>query len=230
MKTNLLSVVLSTALCAPLVAHAQRSDEPPVKLQPGDTRVPGQCLSQQEFDLNAALDALTRPTHGYEFSDEADDVPRFDPHEFVGTWTIDGVLPDTALGPAGEVAGVETIQHVEDCVYQSVTSLTMGDDVTVTVQSLIVYDRAAAYMVRLDQDSRGFRLLKTGRFGGDPGGYHSHHWDTPPFTYQGRQVRMRGTTFFPSPGVSRLRTQISEDGQPFVNYGTLWWRREAPSP
>ena len=95
-----------------------------------------------------------------------------------------------------------------------------------TVKTLTVYDRTATYMVRQEQDSRGFQVLKAGAVGGDSGGYVSHHWEAPPFTYKGRKVRLKGTTFLASPDNHRLRMQISVDGGAFVNYGTLWWRRE----
>ena len=85
-------------------------------------------------------------------------------------------------------------------------------------------------MVRVERDSRGFELLKTGAVGGDAGGYFSHHWEAPQITFKGRKVRLKGTAFFASPENYRLRMQISADGQPFVNYGTIWWRREGAKP
>ena len=100
----------------------------------------------------------------------------------------------------------------------------------VTVKVLMVYDRRSKYLVRLEEDSRGFRLLKTGRVGGDAGGYSSHHWEAPQITRQGSQVRMRGTTFAASPDNVRLRMQMSVDGEPFANFGTVWWRRVASLP
>ena len=40
----------------------------------------------------------------------------------------------------------------------------------VTVTTRMVYDRRSKYLVRIEDDSRGFELLKMGRIGGDPGG------------------------------------------------------------
>jgi hypothetical protein len=214
-----------------LLASAVRSQtplQPPVKLQPGETAVPGECLWKEELDLNRALQALTRPTIGVEQPD-GDDQPQFNPHYFIGKWLIDGVVPESPLGAAGEITGVETIRHVDGCTYESAIQAKAPSG-TFTVKSLMVYDRQAGYMVRLEQDSRGFQLLKTGVVGGDAGGYSSHHWEAPAFTYKGKRVRLKGTTFLASPDNHRLRMQISADGQPFTNYGTIWWRREGAKP
>ena len=80
-------------------------------------------------------------------------------------------------------------------------------------------------MVRLEDDSRGFRLLKIGRVGGDPGGYASHFWETAPITRQASQVRLKGRTLVSSPDSFRLQMQISVDGGPFTNFGTVGWER-----
>jgi hypothetical protein len=93
-----------------------------------------------------------------------------------------------------------------------------------------VYDPKAKYMVRLEQDSRGFQLLKAGRVGGDLGGYFTHYWEVPPFTHKGKKVRLKGSAFFASPINYRLRMQIAVDDQPFANHGTIWWRRGRATP
>lgn len=223
----LCSAILCVALCAFLVAQTQApSLDPAVRLQPGETAVPGQCLTQEELDLNRRLLALKRPTRGYEYGADGDDNSRFDPHYLVGRWTIEGALPESPLAPAGEVAGVESVRHVDGCTFESLTQAKAGG-VSFTAKTVMVYDRRATYLVRVEQDSRGFQLVKIGPVGGDSGGYFSHHWEAPPFSYQGKQVRLRGTTLFSSPENFRLRMQISTDGRPFVNYGTVWWRRAA---
>jgi hypothetical protein len=186
--------------------------------------VAGQCLTQQELDLAKGLQALTRPTRGAEYADH-DDQLRFDPNYFVGTWRIEGILPESPLGPAGEFTGTETVRFAGNCSYESTIQAKLaGTAFTVKVQQ--VYDRKARYMVRLEQDSRGFQLLKTGPVGGDSGGYFTHHWEVPTFTFKGRKIRLTGTTFLASPVNHRLRMFMSVDDQPSVNYGTTWWRRQ----
>jgi hypothetical protein len=215
---------LAAVVCTTVSIAQTPAAQPPVRLQPGETPVAGQCLTQQELDLAKGLLALTRPTRGAEYADH-DDQLRFDPQYFVGTWRIEGVLPESPLGPAGEFTGTETVRFAGNCSYESTIQAKLaGTAFTVKVQQ--VYDRKARYMVRLEQDSRGFQLLKTGPVGGDSGGYFTHHWEVPTFTFKGKKIRLTGTTFLASPVNHRLRMFMSVDDQPSVNYGTTWWRRQ----
>ncbi len=224
-------VVYATAFvvtaASPLAAQtrAQIAAEPVVKLQPGETPVTGECLTKQQLDLIAALNALLRPTVGVEA--DGDDQTPFNPNYFIGTWAFRGVLPDSPLGPGGDFTGTETVRRVDGCSYES-TMLATVPDGKVTIKALMVYDRRAQYMVRLEDDSRGFRLLKVGRVGGDPGGYSSHYWETQPLTWQRSKVRVKGRTIVSSPDSFRVQMQISVDGQPFANFGTVRWDRADP--
>ena len=205
--------------------QAPQSSQPPVKLHAGETAVAGECLTKEELDLNQRLQALTRPTRGVEAGQDGDDPLHFNPNYLVGKWNVDGVVPESPLGPAGDMSGVDTVRHVRDCTYES-TLQVKGLGPAFTVKSLIVFDRTAGYMVKLEQDSRGFQILEAGVIGGDAGGYFSHHWQSPEFTYKGKRVRLQGTSFFASPENFRVRTQMAVDDQPFIAYGTLWWRRD----
>jgi hypothetical protein len=196
-----------------------------VKLQPGETPVPGECLTKQELDLIRQLHDLKRPTIGREENGAGDDQPPFNPHYLVGRWSVEGQIPESPLGAAGEVTGVETVRRVDACAYEAVLDA-RGPDGPFKVGSTIVYDPKAKYMIRLERDSRGFELVKTGSVGGDAGGYFTHFWEAPEFTFKGARVRLKGTTFFSSPSNYRLRTQLSVQAQPFVNFGTMWWRRD----
>ena len=228
------ALIAFATLCVVVVApRAEQTPEeiaaePVVKLQPGDTRVSGQCLSQQELDLIDGLNALRRPTVGVEGEGAGDDPAPFDPHYFVGTWEIEGVLPESPLGEAGDFLGTETIRHVADCTYESTTEVTVPDG-TVTSTSRLIYDRRSQYLVRIEDDSRGFELVKVGSVRGDPGGYNSHYWEAPAITLQGSTVRLRGRTYITSPFAFRNRMQISIDDAPFVNFGTVWRERVAPT-
>jgi hypothetical protein len=227
MRNAALSVCLLLTLTAAGAAAQTPRElevEPIVKLQPGETEVAGHCLTQQELDLIARLNALRRPTLGVEGDNEGDDPAPFDPHYFVGSWEVGGVLPDSPLAESSEFVGTETVRHVEGCTYAStIEASTLDGDVT--VESILVYDRRIRYLVRLEEDSRGFELLKVGRLGGDPGGYFSHHWEAAPIERQGGRVRLAGRTFMLSPFHYDVRMRMSVDGEPFVNYGTLRWRR-----
>ncbi len=222
---TLLALALSAVVVAsPLAAQstAQIEAQPIVKLQRGETAVPGECLTQQEFDLIEALNALRRPTVGTEA--DGDDPLPFDPHYFIGTWQIEGVLPGSPLGESGEFLGTETIRHVEGCAYESTIEATLGDE-EITVSTRMIYDRRAKYLVRIEDDSRGFELMKVGSLRGDPGGFFSHYWEAPSIMREGSKVRLKGRTFFSSPDAFRLRMQMSVGDERFTNFGTVWWER-----
>ncbi len=226
MRNASLTVCLLLAVAAVGAAQtpAELEAEPIVKLQPGETEVEGQCLTEQELDLIARLNALRRPTLGVEGDAEGDDPAPFDPHYFVGIWEVEGVLPDSPLAESSEFVGTETVRHVEGCTYASTIEASTFDG-DVTVESLLVYDRRIRYLVRLEEDSRGWELLKVGRLGGDPGGYFSHHWEAAPIESGGSRVRLAGRTFMLSPFHYDVRMRMSVDGEAFANYGTLRWRR-----
>ena len=231
MHIRTLAFSLVAASIVPLAAQSGRPAAlaPAVKLQPGETAVPGQCLTKEELALNQQLKALTRPTRGVEAGTDADDPLRFDPGYLLGKWNIDGVVPESPLGPAGDFAGVETVTHLRDCTYDGVLQV-KGPGPAFTVRSRTVYYPTPGFMVRLEQDSRGFQLMKGGVMGGDAGGYFSHHWESPEITYKGKRIRLQGTSFFASPENYRVRMQIAVDDQPFTAFGTLWWRRDGAVP
>ena len=119
MAKHIVFATLLVVAASPLAAQtpAQVEAEPLVKLQPGETVVEGQCLTRQELDLVAGLNALSRPTVGPEGvktleEGDGDDVRPFDPHYFVGTWEIDGPVPESALGESGDMVGTETVRHL----------------------------------------------------------------------------------------------------------------------
>lgn len=225
LKTQIvLSLLISGALLSAQAAPPPPQTEPPVKLRAGETPVPGECLTQEELDLIKGLQALKRPTRGAEYADH-DDQMRFNPQYFVGRWRIEGVLPESPFGPAGDFTGIETVRHVDGCTYESTIQAKLSG-AAYTAKVLMVYDRRAKYLVRLEQDSRGFQLLKTGPVGGDSGGYFTHHWEAPAVAYKGKKVRLTGSTFLASPINHRLRMQLSVDTQPSINFGTTWWRRD----
>lgn len=224
MWTVLVALTLASAPVAGQTPE-QIAAEPIVKLKPGDTPVAGECLSKEQLDLIAALNALRRPTVGLEGN--GDDPAPFNPHYFVGTWEISGLLPDSPLGAGGEFAGTETVRQVDACAYESTVQVNAPDG-AFTIKTVMLYDRRKEYLVRLEDHSRGFRLLKVGHVGGDPGGYASHIWETQPVSRDRSTVRLKGRTLMSSPAGFRVQMQISVDGGRFTNFGSLTWERTKP--
>jgi hypothetical protein len=225
----MLPLVLVTTSTLLAQTPAEIEAEPIVKLQPGETNAPGQCLTQQELDLIDRLNALRRPTVGVEGEDQGDDPAPFDPHYFVGSWTFEGVMPESPLGEAGDFIGTETVRHVNGCTYKSTLDATVADR-PVTITTRMFYDRQMRYLLRIEDDSRGFEFLKMGRVGGDPGGFFSHHWEAPAVTNNGTMVRLRGRTYITSPFAYRLQLRIGVNDGPFTNFGSIWWDRVDDEP
>lgn len=181
-----------------------------------------QCLSD-EIKQRIAKSKEARQTQTGEVEEP------FDPDYLVGQWELEWVAPDSPLASAGDVLGTLTLRYVEGCMYEGTfTGKTADGAYTSTVT--IVFDPSVRYMVWTEQDSRGISVLRPGRVGGDLGGYYTHFWEQPVFTYKGRTVRLRGTTFFQSPVLFRVRSQISVDGEPYVNFGAADFRKTTAPP
>jgi hypothetical protein len=216
--------VLAMLMAAPTAAilgqsaPAESSEKLLVRAS-GETAVPGKCIFKEDLDLIEARRSLKRTT----LNNDAE-AP-FDPDYLVGRWTFEYDIPESALGPGGQISGTETVQHVAGCLYEDTTQAKSPAG-AYTVKSTMVYDPSAHYMVIQDHDSRGFDVLKYGRVGGDSGGFYTHHWEAVPFTFHGKKVSLQGSTFMASPGNYRERTQISEGDDPFVNLGTVWIKRQ----
>jgi hypothetical protein len=223
-----MALVALTMMGAPIESQTpeQIKAEPIVKLKTGDTSVAGQCLSKEQLDLIVALNALHRPTVGLE--ENGDDPIPFDSHYLVGSWRIEGVLADSALSPGGEFTGTETVRQVDPCSFESTLQGQVAG-VPFTINTVMSYDRHHEYLVRVEDDSRGYRLLKMGRVGGDAGGYFAHTWETQPVLRGNTTIRLKGRTLMWSPEAFRVQTQVSEDGGPFTSLGTLSWQRTTPT-
>jgi len=194
------------------------------QVEPGHVRErkPNQCLSNEELNVNKTLKALTRPTS------KSDPNWIFDPDYLLGSWKFEWVMPETPIGSGGTTLGTYQFKRIEDCYYEGALDAT-GPDGRYTASVTVVYDPDLKFLVWLENDSRGFSMLRSGRIAGDLGGYFTHHWDVPAFKYKGKVVRLSGTTFFSSPATFRYRPRISVDGGPFENYGNPWiTRQDAP--
>jgi hypothetical protein len=133
------------------------------------------------------------------------------------------------MGSGGKIEGSYTFKRIEDCFYEGAIQA-KGPDGPYTGKVLVVYSPDQKFLTWLETDSRGISLLKSGRVAGDLGGYFTHHWEVPAFTFKGQVVRFSGTHFFSSPTSFRLRPRISLDGGEFMNYGNPWFVRADGMP
>ena len=221
------AILMAAPITAILGQGAPQSNEPQSKptllaRAEGETPVPGKCLYKEDLDLIAARNALKRTTLNN------DQEAPFDPDYLVGSWKFEYDVPESALGPEGTISGTETIQYSGGCLYEG-SIQAKGPAGPFTIKSTMLYDPSVHYLVILERDSRGFEVLKTGRVGGDGGGFYTHAWQAAPFTFKGKKVKLKGSMFMSSPINYRLRTEISEGTEPFVNLGTVWFQRQSAS-
>lgn len=210
-RPALTAAVATLLLAQPAPAAAQSVSPAPAMLPAA------QCLTDQQREANAALKKLNRPTT------KDDPVWVFDPAYFVGTWDLDFGGPDTPL--TTEVTGVLTVAHVEGCYYEgNLQAKSIDGPYTAKIQMLM--DPSRSWLTWVEDDSRGFVIVRTGSIGSDLGGYFTHFWEhAPVVTYKGQKIRLHGSTFLSSPAAFLLRSQISVDGEPYMQMGGLWFRK-----
>jgi hypothetical protein len=165
------------------------------------------------------MPTLGRPT------ESGDAVPLFDfDTYFLGKWTFEWSMPESPLGPAGPYTGTTVVSKVDGRFYEAVTE-GEGPSGPFKVRELIAYHKENKTLARQVTDSRGFSYLQFGPVGGDLGGIYNIHFDSAPFTVNGKSVRVRHTMHLLSPLNYRVATSISVDGGAFTNLGTPWWRK-----
>lgn len=183
------------------------------------TALPGaRCLTDLQRENNAKLKAMNRSTT------KDDPLWVFDADYFVGTWKLEFDGPDTAMGT--DVNGTLTIAHVEGCDYEGTLQATSVEG-PYTAKIQIVNDPSRQWLTWIENDSRGFTLVRSGFVGGDLGGYFTHFWEhSPVVTAKGQKARLVGNTFMASPAAFQLRAQLSVDGGPYSSMGILWFRKQ----
>jgi hypothetical protein len=166
------------------------------------------------------MPTLGRPTQ----SDDQVPLLDFDAY-FLGKWSFEWSMPETALGPAGDYTGTTTYTKVKDNIYEAVTD-GQGPAGAFTVRESITYERDKKTVSRQVTDSRGYGRMESGPVGGDLGGIYNLHYESTPFTHGGKTIRLKQTMRLLSPLAYRVATSISVDGGPFTNLGNPWWRKQ----
>ena len=165
------------------------------------------------------MPTLGRPTEG------TDEVPLLDfDTYFLGKWSFEWSMPESPLGPAGPYTGTTVFTKVDGRFYEAVTD-GEGPSGPFKVRELIAYHKENKVLARQVTDSRGFSYMQFGPVGGDLGGIYNIHFDSAPFTVNGKSVRVRNVLHLLSPLNYRVASSISVDGGPFTNLGTQWWRK-----
>ena len=165
---------------------------------------------------------LGRPTEA------TDKTPLFNFDEyFVGTWNFEWVVPDSPLGPAGQIAGTTTFKAVDGRFYASDTAA-KGPAGPIRIRERIAYHRENRTIVRHVTDSRGFSYMLIAPVGSDLGGFYYLYFESEPFTFKGKTLRIKEHWRLTSPVNYRVQMTVSTDAGPFTNYGTPWWQKQIP--
>jgi hypothetical protein len=169
------------------------------------------------------LPDLGRPTR------PTDEQPPFDfAQYFLGKWSFDWDAPDGPLGPSGLIKGTIVYRAIEGPFFEATTTAT-GPDGPLTIKESIAYRVEGKTAARVVSDSRGFSYLQVAPVGGDLGGYFYLYFESAPFTYKGKTIRIKNALRLTSPLRYRNNVTVSTDGGPFVNYGTVWFEKDAAS-
>ena len=157
-----------------------------------------------------------------------DTVPLFDfDAYFPGKWTFEWDVPEGPLGPSGHLEGTTVYKKTADGVYEAVTTAT-GPGGPFTIKETIRYQREQRSLSRDVADSRGFSYKQSGTIGGDLGGFFNIYFESEPFKAGGQSVRLKHAMRLTSPLAYRVSTTVAVNDGPYTNYGTPWWRKDAP--
>jgi hypothetical protein len=146
---------------------------------------------------------------------------------FTGSWTFEWDVPEGPLGESGRISGTTTYKVIEPGKFYQADTDATGPGGAFTVHELIAYQQDHKALSRYVTDSRGFSYLQLATIGGDLGGIYNIFYDSSPFTYHGKTIRIKHAVRLLSPYNYKVATSVSADGGPFRNYGNPWWRKNA---
>jgi hypothetical protein len=162
---------------------------------------------------------LGRPT-------KADDVVPlldFDKY-FLGKWTFTADAPDTVLGPGGAVSGSVTFGKLGEGFYEARYEGTHESGKFIITET-IAYHREQRVAFRHVVDSRGYTYTQMGEVGGNIGGDYRLFFQSAPFTYKGKQVRLNHTIYLAAPLTFRADIEVAEGTGSFLHMSPWRFRR-----
>jgi hypothetical protein len=203
MKPTFALAIVGTAVLVSILSAAQ----PPASQPPDAPQVRG------------AMPSLGRPTEG------TDKTPPFDfDGYFNGTWNFEWIVPESALGPAGDISGTTTFKPIEGKFFSADTTA-KGPGGAFKIHERIAYHTENRTIVRYVTDSRGFSYMSIAPVGSDLGGLYYMYFESEPFTYKGTSLRMKENWRLTSPLNYKVSITLSTDGGRFLNYGNPWWQK-----
>lgn len=178
----------------------------------GQAQAPG----DQPKGLMPNLGRPTRPE---------DKVPPLDFEKyFLGRWTFEADAPDSVLGPGGVSAGTVTYRKLGEGFYEAIVE-GKGETGAFQIVESIAYDVEAQMAFRHVTDSRGYSYVQKARVGGNIGGDYRLFFESAPFSYKGKQVRLNHTVYLAAPLTFRTDIEVAEGTGPFVHMSPWRFRR-----
>src|SRR5687767_15025604 len=162
---------------------------------------------------------LGRPT-------KADDVVPlldFDKY-FIGQWTFAADAPDSVLGPGGEVSGTVTYRKIGEGFYEARYEGN-SESGTFTIAETIAYHREQKVAFRHVTDSRGYSYTQMAEVGGNIGGDYRLFFQSAPFRYKGKQVRLNHTVYLAARLTFRVDVEVAEGTGSFEHMSPWRYRR-----
>src|SRR5262245_63145336 len=110
------------------------------------------AAQQQPAPVDPQLPKGIMPTLGRP-TEATDKTPPFEfDTYFNGKWTFEWVVPDSALGPAGQIAGTTTFKRIDDKFFQAETDA-KGPAGPIKIREHIAYNKEKESIVRQITDS-----------------------------------------------------------------------------
>jgi hypothetical protein len=203
-------MLLTIALAALLQALHPNAHSPRVGGASPSTQVP---LKDPPKGL---MPNLGRPT-------KADDVvPLLDFDQyFLGNWRFAADAPDSVLGAGGEISGTVSYRKTGDGFYEARYE-GKSDSGKFTITETIAYHREQKVAFRHVVDSRGYTYTQMADVGGNIGGDYRLFFQSAPFSYKGKQVRLNHTVYLAAPLTFRVDVEVAEGTGPFIHMSP--WR------
>ena len=164
---------------------------------------------------------LGRPT-------KADDVvPLLDFDQyFLGNWRFAADAPDSVLGAGGEISGSVSYRKIGDGFYEARYE-GKSESGKFTITETIAYHREQKVAFRHVVDSRGYTYTQMAEVGGNIGGDYRLFFQSAPFGYKGKQLRLNHTVYLAAPLTFRVDVEVAEGTGPFIHMSP-WRYRKMP--
>jgi hypothetical protein len=162
---------------------------------------------------------LGRPT-------KADDVvPLLDFDQyFLGHWRFAADAPDSVLGAGGEISGTVSYRKIGDGFYEARYE-GKSESGKFTITETIAYHREQKVAFRHVVDSRGYTYTQMAEVGGNIGGDYRLFFQSAPFSYKGKQLRLNHTVYLAAPLTFRVDVEVAEGTGPFIHMSPWRYRR-----